>query len=258
MGDARFNTPDSIWIAGGTGNVTKCDEFKVVANNVPQVSALGLADGEQHIYNKSQMIFAFEMPDVKNGEMTTRDRWTELDADPFGGMDPKIADGDEGWYIPLQIATSSYHDEYTTTRPVLFQGMLFVATFREAKISLSDPGACESTNINGTTRLYALLLDSGQSVLWGDAGRKYLEFDGIKITGFTLSKSGDTPVLLVSYQELDKAAAEQDITTNTGNEESLSKVDGMNALAIMLPTGSGFRTNVTSNDGVVNYWRFIQ
>jgi hypothetical protein len=240
MGDARRSSPDRLWVAGGTANVARADP--------PDKDA-------QALVNKSQMIFAFVMPDLVSGEMTKRDRWTSLNPDAGSSG---IMKSDEGWYIPLGRVSGEFKDEYVTTRPVLFGGNLYVATFRERKVSAGHAGSCESGSLSGLSRLYAVSLESGQSVLWNDGGSKYLQFDGIKISGFTVSERGGKSTLIVSYQVLDQNDADKDIDGNTDREKSLSKADGLDALVINMVENGGGRGNVTSNDGVMNYWRFMQ
>ena len=256
MGDARFSSPEDVWIAGGTANVARGEIEREQYNQwVPNES--------QQIPNKEQMIFAFKMPDLYNPRevgnppinksgKTTRDDWTEVDADDASGIEP----GDEGWYIPLRKAENGYNAEYASTRPFLFQGVLFVATFREDKAGRANPEACDANNLLGETRLYALSLDTGRPMLWGNRSKKYLDFDGIKVTGFTLSEAGGTPMLLAAYHVLDKDNAGSNIDKNTGSEDSLSSVGGdLNALAIRLPEEPTPGT-IPPNEGVLTYWRY--
>jgi hypothetical protein len=81
---------------------------------------------------------------------------------------------------------------------------------------------------------------------------------GPSLVSLTVSEKGDSSTLVAAYQVLDQVKANQDITTHTGNEDSLSKVDGLDALVVRMKEAGGGRANVTSNDGVVNYWRFVQ
>jgi len=241
MGGSRAATPGRVWIAGGTANVARADPP---------------SEDEQLLVNKSQMIFAFVMPHIDSGQLSRRSDWTPVNSD--NGHD-KVADGNDGWYIPLQGSVSGeFKDEYVTTRPVLFGGNLYVATFRESIVDVAEQGACDTKNLSGTSRLYAISLESGDSMLWGDGDDKYLEFHGMKIVSFTVSETGNTPVLYAAYQVLNQNHANNDINTHTSNEDALSKVDGMDVLAIKMVEGGGGRAKVTSNDGVVNYWRFLQ
>jgi hypothetical protein len=205
------------------------------------------------------MIFSFVMPDLKDGEMAKRADWTRIDADVGNAT---AASGVDGWYIPLRGASAGQlGDEYVTARPVLFGGSVYVATFQEDLISAGDTGECVQSGLAGTSRLYALSLETGGSSMWGgDSPKKYLEFDGIKIVSFTVSEKGENSTLVAAYQVLDQGLANTDINNYTKGEEkeeTLSKVDGLDALVVRMSSGGGGRSKVTSNDVVVNYWRFV-
>jgi hypothetical protein len=94
-------------------------------------------------------------------------------------------------------------------------------------------------------------------VLWGDGNDKYLVFEGLKFTGFTELDNGD---LLVQYHNLNRNSpvADESIDSNVAKEDALSRVPNMDALIIHMPGSGGGKSNVTSNDGVVNYWRYLQ
>ena len=253
MGAARWNTPENLWVAGGTGDVA--------------VGAGNGTDGADHLINERQMIFAFEMPNLFGGQMLKRSdvtKWKGLDASGNSRIERHEEDI-KGWDIPLQQGPPGiYKDEYVNTRPVLFEGILLVATFREnigvnTGVGQGSDNNCEPNTIMGMSRLYALSLDTGGTALWGDDA-KYLQFDGLKISGFTLSHNSGTPTLLVSYQVLDQNAAGADIDAHDSNERlPISSVRGMDMLAIKLPTGGpGGSIPIRPNDGIVNYWRFVQ
>jgi hypothetical protein len=241
MGGSFGNHPDRLWVAGGTADAMRAD---------PPVGD----DGARRVGNKAQMIFAFVMPDLSRGRHTTRDEWTVLDPDDG---DSGVADGASGWYIPLRPALKlQYGAEYVTSRPVLSGGNLYIATFRESLARVGSQGMCDSGKMSGESRLYAISLESGSSVLWNDGGTKYLEFGGMKITAFTLSSKGDMTTLVASYEILDKDAASAGIEKNTGVEgKNLSKVSGMDALVIKVPEKGPGRSRVTSNDEVVTDWK---
>jgi hypothetical protein len=232
--------PDNFWVAGGTADVTRADPTRG-------------DDESQRMRNKSQMIFAFAMPDFAGGRMTKRDDWAKLD--PEKG-DSGISGKHEGWSIPLAQAKGAWKAEYVTAKPELSGGSLYAASFRQSTVSVNSSNPCETSKINGESRLYALSLETGQAALWGSGNKKYLRFDGIKITGLTVSKKGGAQSLLVSYEVLDRDAAEKSIGQNTGAEESLTKVGGMDALALKMPDGDNVRkSSVKNNDSVVEYWK---
>jgi hypothetical protein len=225
----------------------------------------GAVSDDARIKNKEQMIFSFEMPDLKDGSpgLTFREGghgrhgWTSLSDGSEGSILPASIDtnnNDDGWYILLKNDDADYKAEYCTTEPISYGGILYFATFREQKIQAGTTSLCDTGKIDGQSRLWALGMDTGAATRWGDGDSKSLKFDGIKITGFTQSLSGGTPAIVVTYEVMDVSSAESGINTNVSNEDNLSRVSGMDAMVIKTPSAGGGRTPVTSNDQVVDYW----
>jgi hypothetical protein len=231
------------WVAGGTSNVGT--KGKTV-------------DNDTMIRNADQSIFCFKMPelwddDSPNYGMSKRGQWTSLDADD---ADDTMVSGARGWYIPLKTANASYDAEYVTTRPEMINGKLYIATFQE-KFDDGGNALCDTGQKNGLARLYTLSVDTGGAATW-DRG-KYLDFKGIKITGFTYSEKGkDT--LFVHYVRLNGNDASVSISDVTSEEDNISEADP-NTLEITELSGNGGEAEdedeLTSNDQVVNYWRYI-
>jgi hypothetical protein len=242
-GDSKYRSQSVLWIAGGTANAPIADP--VDTDNM-------------QLINEQQLIFAFKVPDLTDGELAKRSEWEGLDPETTATAEVN----DPGWYSILRPAGEGYKDEYVTGRPELFDGGMYVATFQEKKINPGSTGACETSAFNGESRLYAFNLENGGPWIWGgDADdKKYLKFNGIKFRDFTVSKTGDVPTLIVSYQVLDKAAADNDIATHVANEDELSKLDGLDALSIRMREGGGTggHANIPPNEGILNYWRFVQ
>jgi hypothetical protein len=241
-----------IWVGGGTSNVGTrghSDEF------------------DARIKNKEQMIFCFKLPDLSEPTpgMTYRGGgngrpgvWTGLDADDADSeMDSD--NEDDGWYIPLRPEEPGYNAEYVTTRPVMFGGNLYVATFREKVIDSGDSSLCENGNVQGESRLYTVEMDSGRAGMWDDGNKKYLTFRGLKITGFTTSSTGDSEVLIITYEILSKADADADLKQADDDEDSISRSEGdLDFLSVKMMSKSGTTSPITSNDGVINYWRYYE
>jgi hypothetical protein len=244
---SRYDKSDK-WVAGGTSNVgTKGDTD----------------ENDAMIRNNEQLIFSFKMPEMAdhtadNYGMTKRSDWTRVyaDLDKDGGGSG-IDEGRYGWYLKLLEKDASYFEEYVTAQPVMFNGILFAATFREEDLSVSN-GLCDTGKVLGKSRLYALMMDTGKAGVWDGKKDKYIEFEGLKITGFTLSEMGGAPSLLVTYEILDIAAANASLNDADAQEMSITRSEGdLDFMTITLETSS-VTLNVSSNDQIVNYWRFIE
>ncbi|MDR3279563.1 MAG: hypothetical protein LBT23_03530 [Synergistaceae bacterium] len=237
---SRNASMSQIWIAGGTSDV-------------------GGRNGER-LTNEEQMIFSFKMPNLETGTMSTRAIWTSLSRDlPNDGIDVNKIPPDEGWYIPLQAGNADYAAEYVTTQPLMFGGVLYVATFRERKTDINNASLCDSGKVLGISRLYAVEMDTGKAGMWGnDEPTKFLEFDGLKFIGFTLSQRGNIATLLITYNVLDKNAADLSKRRHTDDEGTLNDVEGLDALSQTLGSGDGSPPigRITSNDSVLNYWLY--
>ncbi|MDR1650448.1 MAG: hypothetical protein LBR87_01520, partial [Synergistaceae bacterium] len=250
---SRIDRVDEMWVAGGTSDI----------------GTRGASDeNDTRIRNAEQMIFCFKLPNLKDDSAldsgmsyrsggNNRPGWTLLDSeDADSGID--AGGGYDGWYIPLKKAGTDiggkFEAEYVTTQPIMFGGYLFVGTFRQKVLDTNNSGLCESGKVLGESRLFALGMDTGMAGMW-DSGDKYLKFDGMKMTGFTVSEKGDTKTLIITYEVLDQAAAEASITAATGSEDTVSRVGGdLPALAVRLTSSGGTRPLIKSNDGVLNYW----
>jgi hypothetical protein len=239
-----MDSESNVWLGGGTANAARADP--------PSDSV-----DDQHLTNKSQMIFAFKMPDITkpDAEKTLRGEWLELaniGGELSGEEKEKLK---KGWYIPLRVGDNiNYRDEYVTMRPVLYGGSLYVATFMESIVNSGSPGACEESGLRGTSRLYAISLKDGRPVFepWGSG---YLDFNDVIFTSFTLSEQGDKPILIARYRKLldDAEIPTGDPIVGIGGpmgEKAVGvKLPGVNAT----PDGGG-RSPVENNDSVVNYW----
>jgi hypothetical protein len=241
---SRLNRGEE-WVAGGTSNVGT--KGKTVNNDTM-------------IRNEDQSIFCFKMPELwysasPNYGISKRGQWTSIDADD---PDDVMALDARGWYIPLKTANASYDAEYVTTRPEMINGKLYIATFQEEKFAYNGNAPCDTGQKNGLARLYTLSVDTGRAATW-DRG-KYLDFKGIKITGFTRSEKGKKETLRVHYARLNGSNASASISDVTSKEGNISEA-GPNTLEITELSGNGGEygdwADLASNDQVVNYWRYI-
>jgi hypothetical protein len=244
----RADRANEMWICGGTAN------------------AGGI--GEDQVQNKEQMIFSFLMPSLADdspglssraGDINGGSGWTELLPDEGdSGIQRDL--GNDGWYIKLAPADAEYGAEYASVKPIMFGGNVYAATFREQLLTTSG-GLCDTGTVIGESRLYAMGMDTGIAAQWSDDSKKYLTFNGIKITGFTLSSTGSVDTIIFTYSVLDAVTAENSINTNLNAEKNngLSKVEGdVNAVQIRLYNSSTVKSPLTSNDTLINYWRFSE
>ena len=228
------NTADSFSVPWGVTGGSPRGSSKLWVGGVTADAETSDPDNP-YLENKSQMIFAFAMPDIRTGHKTSRGEWAELSRDGNdGGLSAdEAAKRSNGWYIPLE------EDEYVTAKPLLYGGNLYAATFREN---------------GGVSRLYAVPLESGRPVLWG-GGKKYIEFKGIKFVSFTLSAKGEAHTLAASYRVLG-----DNVTIDTSGNALLSEVvskdasSPFNAIVVKLAPAGGVRSVTQNNDDALNYW----
>lgn len=236
----------NTWIAGGTANVGTKGNSTPTGESDPDDPAM--------IKNKMQMLFCFKMPEITPANSTLyRNSFTQINLSlPDSGMN----DGDKGWFVPLQGEAPGFGEEYASTQPGLFGGVLYMATFIPEEIDVNST-LC-SDRITGKSRLYALDMSTGKANKWAynegskKYGKKYLEIEGIKITGFTHSQEGSKQTLLITYDVLDFTKASASIEDVVRSEKSLSKVTGMDALSETLDAPQNF--SLKNTNSVINYW----
>jgi uncharacterized Fe-S cluster protein YjdI len=230
------NERGSIWIAGGTANVAA---KKRDAQDPGVVS------------NDLQMIFAFKTDDARRAPLTRGDL-QELEKSPQK-YDSFMTGEGKGWYIKLDRIRG--FDEYVSAKPMLVGNTLLVSTFTTTKFDIdgaTDICKASKRSVSGYSRIYALDIRDGSANLWvsPDPGRqaKYIQMDGVRITGFTkVTYNGGTSVL-ASFDNL-----------NDGKlpgiaQEKAKYIEGFDALRIALP-GNASKINLPPGSGVILYWR---
>jgi hypothetical protein len=231
------------WIAGGTADVAAKNEG---------------GEGD-FLQNKDQLFFAFTTEGQSNRldkpYIRTRD-WTKLSASSLQGDAGYSIDGsggEKGWYVMLEKGDKvNTQDEYVSAKPVLLGGTLYVATFIARKLDTKDPEErCSSVSgISGKSRLYSVDVSTGSSDGWS-GGKKFVEIDGIKITGLTKSTQGTRDRVLVTYDKLeddngvDAADKQEDMMTR-------STTDGIDMLVVEKPRSG--RLNMPDHTTLINYW----
>jgi hypothetical protein len=163
-----------------------------------------------------------------------------------------MSSGRDGWYIKLDRIRG--FDEYVSAKPMLIGDMLLVPTFTTTKFDLAGAAdICKATTkmLTGYSRIYALNLKDGAASFWvsQDSRKKtkYIQLDGLKITGMTKVDNNGKTSVLASFDDLDEGKRK-----DTG-QKAVSFVDGFNAISIAMPPASA-PINVSSGDTVIYYW----
>ncbi|MDR1515714.1 MAG: pilus assembly protein [Synergistaceae bacterium] len=222
------------WVSGGTANVA----------------------GETILANKSQMIYSFKLPDfaAATGKPSLRDEWVELKSND---VNSKVTDPDaKGWYIPLEPdgASQNYKEEYVSAQPVLFGNQMFFATFLPEKTDTGDVGRqCDITGINGKARIYAIGADTGAGVRWS-GGAKFIELEGAKVVGFTVSSQGGSRTLEGTLDVTDKDALAQSVESIAEEGVSMSNGDLSSVIIRISDNDGGNGNSIPSETTIINYW----
>jgi hypothetical protein len=240
---SRISNPDEVWIAGGTADIsTKGDG----------------AGSPTLLENASQMFFSFILPDLAGTEGTSyRDGWTTVDA---SNSNSGMASGAKGWYMPLEAASGGVGPEYVTTRPEMFAGNVYAATFIPQAVDTNSGGSCASGYLTGVSRLYVVKMDSGKGAVEDNNGvfSKYFSIEGIKITGFTVSNIGDKKRLIVSYSILDAAKASSSLESVFSHHKGFSRLAGLDAFSTDMPGSGDSPIGIKPRGSVMDYWLMKQ
>jgi Tfp pilus tip-associated adhesin PilY1 len=169
------NGGDSLWIAGGTS-----DTFARKGKDDPNDAGV--------IANERQMIFSFA-PNLKtDAKPLTRDDLKEIKTESQGGSGGITAGGGEerGWRIMLKGRGQNNGIEYVSAKPLLVNGVLFVATFIPKVIATSDSSLCAAERaVAGDARIYAVDIRSGKPGYWeaepGEESPVYQKYPDTKI-----------------------------------------------------------------------------
>jgi hypothetical protein len=184
---------DNMWIAGGTADI-RVKKFPD-AENSAGVLRNGHVDG---VDVDNQMIFSIMTGGAQTAPYTRADL-KELDQDVPEDVF-SINSEKSGWYFELLPEGGSENQngfrEYVSTKPLLINGTLFVATFIPKTFAIDNRSAtCEpSRTINGNSRLYAVDLRTGKPTFWVDNEgnmAKFETFTNMKIVSLIdLAKGG--------------------------------------------------------------------
>ncbi|MDR1472180.1 MAG: hypothetical protein LBS75_06620 [Synergistaceae bacterium] len=232
---------NATWVAGGTADLN---------------TRTGSPDTPEGVLaNESQFIFSYRISD-SDTKTVTRSDLEELLADKSGN-------GKRGWYIPLQKSSGTSFREYVSAKPLLADNVLYAATFiRRNRVNVNSTANCEITRaISGDARLYALDIRTGAPTIWTDAKggmKKYIEVEGIKITGLTLLTEGSKKTVVGTFERfggdnLAKVVAEQDNLSDITIEGGSGYGGGMFGIPHRQPSGGG--VNLEKGRNVILNWR---
>ncbi|MDR3355095.1 MAG: hypothetical protein LBO21_08660 [Synergistaceae bacterium] len=230
----------AMWVAGGTSDAA-------IKKKLPSDSGI--------MPNDMQMIFSFKT-DGSRTEPLARDDLHQLDRTSGNSVMPA---GGKGWIIPLEVNRHNFA-EYVSAKPTLVNGILFVPTFIMTKLDIKgadDLCKASTKGVDGFSRLYALDIENGGAKLWtsGSGGKrsKYIQLDGIKLTGLTNVKGNKRKdgkaTLLVTFEDLTGAARK-----NIG-QENANFVNGFNAIEVTPPAEGGkTKDSFKPGQSVPLYW----
>ncbi|MDR2779836.1 MAG: hypothetical protein LBB28_01790, partial [Synergistaceae bacterium] len=219
----------AVWLTAGTSDV---------------LVARSKANPEGKLRNASQMIFSFKT-EKSQTRVYTRDDLKVLQAAGTDIYNPQ--DKEYGWMINLAPERRGESAEYVSAKPLVSGGVIYVPTFVEKKINVTDPDMlCDiSPRTYGEARLYALRADSG-APYWDASVGRFSSITGIKITGFSSSSQGGKKSIVATYDNL------------TGKEPVIDKKIGaknvkeLSSLIIDLPKQSTM--NMKPGQDMIYYW----
>jgi hypothetical protein len=220
-GVVLMKNSSAMWVAGGTSDAA-------VKKSSPEDSGI--------MPNSFQMIFSFKTYDSQVRPLARGDLH-KLGKDPDSVMPPN----EKGWFIPLEVNRHNFA-EYVSAKPMLANGILFVPTFTMTKLDITNADdICKASTkgVDGFSRLYALDIENGGAKLWtsvsSDVKSKYIQIDGIKLTGLTVVKGNKRKdgkaTLLATFENL-TAGSLEDL-----GQENANVIRGFNAIEITTPAG---------------------
>ncbi|MDR1020117.1 MAG: hypothetical protein LBL73_05105 [Synergistaceae bacterium] len=243
------NGGDTLWIAGGTSDViTRKDK------NAPNEAGV--------ISNESQMIFSFMSRKKTDTRTLTRNDLKEIKADEPGSWFSPGNESDaafSGWHIKLKGRGQNNSPEYVSAKPLLVNGVLFIATFIPKKIATGDSSLCEPEKAwGGDSRIYAVDIRTGKPGFWsaqpGKEVPRYIELENTKVTGLIELKKGGKGKMLIQSQMTGKVnfdAISNDITVPTDQNGNLLPQWPVTARDLPKPrSNQGFPAGQT----LINYW----
>jgi hypothetical protein len=190
------------------------------------------------------MIFSFKT-DKSQTSVYTRNDLKVLKAVGTDTYTPQ--DAERGWMINLAPARGSEAAEYVSAKPLVTGGVLYVPTFVEKKINVTDPDIlCSvSPRTYGETRLYAVYTNSG-APYWGGTVGRFSTIEGMKITGFSSLIQGGKRRIVATYDNLTGKEPEIDKRLGAKNISEIS--------SFMIDAPNQGTVNMKPGQDMIYYW----
>jgi hypothetical protein len=234
---------NNLWLAGGTADI-KVQKREADSNDI------GI------LRNDKQMIFSFMSNNDQSGPYT-RDDFKYLDPGDKNSAFRLGEDGKTGWYSTLQEDGQNNFREYVSTKPLLINGTLFVATFiQKDKIIVEDPSICEPGRpLDGDSRLYAVDIATGKPTTWtGADGRtptKYETFEHVKIASLVDLAKGGKGKLMIRFDILSPS---NNLEAVLRRQPKLKRVVGSTTdFTIEEPEGVS-DSGIPAKTTIIDYW----
>jgi Tfp pilus tip-associated adhesin PilY1 len=233
----------NIWLGGGTSNVMLKAYKDEDINEV-----------RDEMKNDLQMIFGFRTKAVSAVTTHARDSFknikTSSNPETFTKLEPN--DPQQGWYFKLLPESQNEGEEYVSAKPVVVEGMMFIATFREKERidteNAADPCAVKRA-VSGVARYYVLDIKTGEAALWTDEYgnlRPFIEINDAKIVNIGVRTTESAYYITALLDNLGNAdhllAFAGQKSTTTGANHIHTKITRVSNL-LFLP-----------NTTVINYW----
>ncbi|MDR1885963.1 MAG: hypothetical protein LBQ56_06770 [Synergistaceae bacterium] len=239
-GLALKKASDKVWLAGGTSNA----------------ETLGKSRMENGDGNLGQMLFALKSPiNPAPGDRTIyRDDLRKLDMRSASSAPPDAT----GWYMPLDTAAGMKQnvtaDEYVTARPALLGDNMYASTFTRTKIELTgvyDVCNASKKTVSGYSRLYSIKIADGTSS-WPVNKSRYIQVEGVKITGMTNMKNDDGSATLVfNYDVLGNDPAKDKAFLDLAAKNGINVSNG--SLVMQVRDGGTSQPALPPGDTVIIY-----
>lgn len=160
------------WLYAGTADLMVPDSGESRRMENPEQYIVGVntdrLSGEVNTYSKGMFELNYERDDIEGSYGSDGSNSANTDAPDF-----------KGWFMKLRPPTETTGQEYVTTSPYLYNGVLFVSTFIPKPPLGGDASMCDRV---GDSKLYAFNPSTGAG-LWN--GRRAVVLKNVKIAGMS-------------------------------------------------------------------------